>query len=124
LAQLHHIALGAAEPARLAEFYRQVLGLRELRRWEAESGELRSVWLDLGGAILMIERTSDVRERVDGIGRGLFLLALTMRADEREHARVALHRRGVEIESETAYTLYFRDPDDNRVALSSYPLKD
>jgi catechol-2,3-dioxygenase len=113
------VALGARDPERLAGFYRDVLGLPEKARHHHADGRLRSVWLDLGGAILMVEETSQSREPVDGVGRGLFLLAVCCTAEERPALERALADAGSPIEARTAHTSYARDPEGNRIAVSS-----
>ena len=120
---LHHLALGARDVASLAAFYRDVLGLRELRRHDLpEDGGLRSVWLDLGaGAVLMIEKTEQaLRPVIDAHDAGLFLLALSSDEETLERRCGVLAENGVELEKSTEFTRYFRDPEGNRFALSSY----
>lgn len=120
--RLHHLALGARDVERVAAFYRDLLGLAEVARHLAADGALRSVWLDLGGAVLMVERTGEPPRRVSGVGAGPFLVALGFGPGERASRERALAAAGVSVESRTEHTLYFRDPEGNRVALSSYPL--
>lgn len=131
---LHHIALGAADVERTSDFYRRVLGLREVTRHTDHQGELRSIWIDLGSAVLMIERTdespsaarapthpttTDTASTTSAVS-GFFLLAI--RTANLEAAEESLTKSGIPIESRTAMTLYFRDPEGNRVALSQHPL--
>ena len=47
---LHHLALGARDVERVASFYLDLFGLPELARHHDAAGELRSVWLGLGGS--------------------------------------------------------------------------
>src|SRR5437016_3888087 len=61
---LHHLALGTRDVERLARFYIDVLELREVTRHLHADGSLRSVWLDLGGALLMIEPTDEPPRKV------------------------------------------------------------
>jgi catechol 2,3-dioxygenase-like lactoylglutathione lyase family enzyme len=121
---LHHVALGAHNIEAVAEFYRQFFELKELVRHADSAGALRSIWLELApGAVLMIERTAELPRRVDGIGAGPFLLAFGVADQTARAARVeALRAAGYEIEAETGFTSYTRDPEGNRVALSCYPL--
>jgi catechol 2,3-dioxygenase-like lactoylglutathione lyase family enzyme len=119
--RLHHVALGSADVERLAAFYRLTFGLVELQRFPTPEGGLRSIWLDLGGAVLMIERTDEPPRRVDGVGAGPFLLAFQVSPAERWQIESALERAGVPIESRTSFTSYTRDPDSNRIAFSHYP---
>jgi glyoxylase I family protein len=119
---LHHLAVGTRDVEALAAFYCALLETRERKRHFDAAGALRSIWLDLSGTLLMIERadSSAQRPRVEGVGLGAFLLAF--RADE--PARRAFEARaealGAAIESRSAYTSYLRDPDGNRIAVSQY----
>ena len=119
---LHHLALGTRDVGRLATFYREVLELREVARHAHADGTLRSVWLDLGGPVLMIEHTTQAPRAVSGIGAGMFLIALTVPPSLREAAEKRLEVAGCALESRTEFTSYARDPDGNRIALSAYPL--
>jgi catechol 2,3-dioxygenase-like lactoylglutathione lyase family enzyme len=117
---LHHVALGARDVARVAAFYRDVLGLRELARHDDVSG-LRSVWLDLDGALFMIERTSEPARAVAGVGAGPFLLAFRCRPEERGVLEARLAAAGSVIEARSAFSSYARDPEGNRIAVSHHP---
>lgn len=119
--KLHHLALGACDVERVAAFYRDRLGLREVRRHHEPGGQLRSIWLDLGGPVLMIEHTTAPAPRLPGVGAGAFFLALGAEPAERAELEGLLAASGFPVEARTEYTIYFRDPEGNRVALSSYP---
>lgn len=121
--RLHHVALGARDVERVAAFYRDRLGLPEVARHLRPDGSLRSVWLDLGGPILMIERTEEQLRAVDGVGAGTFLLALALTPAECVACEQSLAAAGVRVESRTEHTRYFRDPEGNCVAVSSHPLR-
>jgi 2-dehydropantoate 2-reductase len=112
---IHHVALRVGDVARSASFYQEILGLPETRRRE-EGGRLLSVWLDLGGAILMLERALRGSGPEEGSGH---LLALRVRDLPAWEAH--LQRSGVAIVDRTASTLYVQDPDGHRVGLSTYP---
>jgi catechol 2,3-dioxygenase-like lactoylglutathione lyase family enzyme len=120
---LHHLALGTPDVRKLAAFYRDVLELRELKRHEHADGSLRSVWLDLSGALLMIELSEAPPRWVDGIGAGPFLIALLASHEEQRRLEAKLVDAGSLIESRTDWTSYSRDPDGNRIALSAYPIE-
>jgi catechol 2,3-dioxygenase-like lactoylglutathione lyase family enzyme len=121
MALLHHVALGTPDVEALARFYRELLGLAEVQRHQDEQGALRSIWLDLGGALLMIERTVAEPRHVEGVGSGPFLLAFRVTPEARSQLERQLTERGHAIESRTAFSSYSRDPDGNRFALSHYP---
>jgi glyoxylase I family protein len=112
---IHHLALRVSDPERSRRFYAELLGLRELRRFEEEDGGLRSVWLAAGPTVLMLER------RLKGAGPDMgsaHVLALSVASLPEWEAR--LHGAGVGVDDRTAYTLYVRDPDGHRVGLSVY----
>jgi catechol 2,3-dioxygenase-like lactoylglutathione lyase family enzyme len=117
------VALLARDVARLAAFYRDALGLAELKRHLHEDGSLRSVWLQLGAgpAFLAVEPAAESAEGATPQGPGWFLLALSIPAAGRAELRAWLEARGVAVERESPWTLYFRDPEGNRVALSHHP---
>jgi len=119
--RLHHVALGARDVERTAAFYRDVLGLPEVKRHAGEGGGVRSIWLDLGDALLMVEQTDEPPRRVEGVGAGPFLLALRVPVTERAALETRLAESGAPIEDRTDLTSYARDPEGNRVALSHYP---
>lgn len=119
---LHHLALGTRDVESLARFYRDVIGLRELTRHSYAGGSLRSVWLDLGGAVLMIEPTEEPPRRVEGVAAGPFLLAFRATRAEQSALAEKLAMLGCAVETHTEYTTYARDPDGNRIAFSAYPI--
>lgn len=119
--RLHHIALGARDVEGTARFYRQFGKLTERQRHFDEAGVLRSIWLELDGGILMIERSVASPARVEGVGSGLFLLAFTIASGERKRLEEELDAAGHAIEARTEFTSYTRDPEGNRVGFSHYP---
>lgn len=121
----HHVAVQVRALEDVASFYREVLGLAELERHHGADGRLRSIWLEAGGgAFLALERVEAAPSPDPAFrdGRpGLFLLALRIAAADRQRVRAELARRGVALVHETRWTLYVRDPEGNRVALSHHP---
>lgn len=120
---LHHIAVGTRDVEALARFYCRLLATSEQRRHLDERGELRSIWLDLSGTLLMIERApaqAEPRGPVSGVGLGAFLLAFRASAGERVELEARAAELGATVESRSAYTSYLRDPDGNRIAISDY----
>ena len=112
--RVHHIALRTGDVEALVRFYGSTLGLDVIRR----GGQAGSVWLDAGGTIVMIERADEAEPTVPAGTMELVAFAVQDKEGWRERLKAA----SVAIESETAYTLYFRDPDGRRVAVSSYEL--
>ncbi len=121
----HHLAIQVKALEEVAGFYREVLGLAELERHHGPDGRLRSVWLDVGGGgFLALERveTAPAPDPAFRDGRpGLFLVALRVARGDRERIRTELSRRGIPLVHETRWTLYVRDPEGTRVALSHHP---
>jgi len=120
---LHHLALGARNVERLAAFYTMAFGLREVGRQRDAEGTLRSVWLGLESAVLMIERTTQGRDTAPDMNAGLFLIAFRIEPSERVDFESRLAAHACPAESSTEHTSYFRDPEGNRFAISSYPLR-
>ena len=114
MARLHHIALRTPDVDRAFAFYQHWFGLRPARDMRP-----RAVWLSLEGGVLMIEQSDPDEPAVPAGSRELLALAVTV--EERDRLREKLVQAGL-LEDETAHTLYFRDPDGRRVAVSSYPL--
>jgi catechol 2,3-dioxygenase-like lactoylglutathione lyase family enzyme len=127
----HHLAIQCADLAACERFYKEILGLAELRRWPGDGGGIRSVWLQVGDGFLALERAegptrnpaaataSDTPWR-DG-QPGLHLIALRIGVKERATWEDLLARRGVPITHRTRWSLYVRDPEGNRVGLTHYP---
>lgn len=123
MTKIHHLALGAVDVDGLSSFYAALFDLPERTRHHHADGALRAVWLDLEGAVLMIERRdADPREKAPGVDDGLFLLSLRAGPDGLAGFEQRCQKMGVVIENRTAHTLYIRDPEQNRVALSDHPL--
>ena len=120
---VHHLALLARDVERVSAFYREVIGLRELQRHLHPDGTLRSTWLalGLGPAFLAVEQAGPGEGSGGELAPGWFLLALSIRAAERASVKASLVAHGVAVEKESRWTVYFRDVEGNRVALSHYP---
>ena len=132
---LHHAALRCRDLARAERFYRDVLGLEVLRRWpraEGEGGGERSVWLALGaGGFLALERAdaggdgpgaaAPAREPFAAAPPGWHVVALSVDRADRAVWEARLSAAGVAVEKRTRFSVFFRDPEGNRVALSHWP---
>ena len=113
--RVHHIALRCSDILRAEGFWREVFGLAVVRR----DGE-RAVWLDLGDAVLMLERASaDEPQPAPG---SLDFLGLAVTPEGRADFERRCAAQGVRVESATEHTRYVRDPDGRRVGVSTYPL--
>ena len=123
----HHVAVQCHDLDRCERFYRRVLGLRVLRRWPRKEGGDRSVWLALGddgdAGFLALERAEEVpapRPWRDG-SAGLHLVALHIAPSERRTWEDRLEAEGVLVMHRPRWTIYFHDPEGNRIGLTHYP---
>ena len=120
---VHHVALKAWDVEVLSAFYQGVLGLVFERTFEDEFG-LRSVWLRFGSGRLMIERSEEggvTNRSFEADPIGFHLLAFSIDASRREAWRKRLQEADCPVVEETEHTLYFQDPESNRLGLSSWP---
>jgi catechol 2,3-dioxygenase-like lactoylglutathione lyase family enzyme len=121
----HHVAIQCADLDRCERFYRDVLGLPVLRRWPRDEGGDRSVWLSVGGAegFLALERADEEpAERPWRDGKpGLHLVALRIPVAERRAWEHRLEAAGVRVVHRTRWSIYFHDPEGNRIGLTHHP---
>lgn len=115
--RLHHLAIQVHDVDRAVAFYEGVLGMTETRR------QPHAVWLRMGDAILMLEKAAGtpVEPPWNSDAPGLHLVAFAIEKTAREAWRAKLSAAGHPVVHETAYTLYVRDPEGNRVGLSHFP---
>ncbi len=119
----HHLAIQCVDLAACERFYRDVLGLPLLRRWPADGGGDRSVWLAVGDGFLALERAwtkADPGPWRDGKA-GLHLAAFRIGRKERSAWEERLAALGVPVVHRTRWTIYVRDPEGNRIGLTHYP---
>jgi glyoxylase I family protein len=112
--RVHHLAFRTRDLVRLERFYTDLLGLTVARR-----DEERSVWLRAGGTILMLEQI-DQSDEACVLAGTKELVAFGIEEADAERWRRTLAAGEIAIEEETAFTIYFRDPDGRRIALSHY----
>jgi len=109
--RIHHVALRVRDLEAARGFYGGLLGLQEMKRDDGS----RSIWLRAGDAVLMLERT--LRGGGPDAGSGHVLALVT---EDLELWEEKLTAAGVPIDDRTPHTLFVRDPDGHRVALSVY----
>lgn len=143
---LHHIALVSRNPEALAAFYRDVLGLTPHRvpagstsRWFMLSGTIlmieaadgtQTVNADEEHAhlhasepgsemkIIQKERGSEIKFPYHLRQPGWHALLFRIDSSAAPEWRRRLQDASVLIEAESAYSMYFRDPEHNRIGLS------
>ena len=119
---LHHLALGATNVDLIAAFYSYAFSLPERSR-QSDDTSLRAVWLELDPGVLMVERLSETsHSNLDKMQNGLFLMAFKVSKTQRKAIEKRVEEKGGSIETRTEFTTYFRDPENNRVAISSHSL--
>ncbi|PJZ44273.1 VOC family protein [Leptospira brenneri] len=109
---IHHIAIGTPNPSNLAEFYLRIPGAKKTREFHYPSGLLRSIWIEFGSIILMLEEGEKSSPR-----------ALVFSFNENDKSSWIQFLNQIEIQNQTEYTVYFLDTDGNLLGLSQYPEK-
>ena len=125
----HHLAIQVRDLPAAERFYCGLLGLPVMKRWpwpDGRPGE-RSIWVALGaeGSFLALEATEGWREpqAFRDSRPGLHLIALRIERAQREAWQRKLAGQGVPLVHATRFTLYFLDPEGNRVGLSHHPVE-
>jgi len=120
------MALQVVDLPRQEAFYRELFELPVLQRWPDGQGGERSVWLGLDGGFLALEK-APAGEVVPPRGEfgdarvGFYVFALRIEKSERQAWEARLEKAGVAIERRTGFSLFFRDPEGNRLAVSHHP---
>jgi catechol 2,3-dioxygenase-like lactoylglutathione lyase family enzyme len=104
------VAVRVKDLERSRQFYCGVLGLLERKRQGT-----RSIWLKAGDAVLMLEESLRGSGPAEGSGHVLALEVVDLSFWEEK-----LRAAGVPVDDRTEHTLFVRDPDQHRVALSRY----
>ena len=121
---IHHIALKCWDVEALAGFYQLLFGFEPEKRFEDDFG-LRSIWLRHDQLRLMFERSEvggSTNQDFADDPIGLHLFAFQIEEGEHDAWRRVLSDAGCPVVHQTDHTLYFQDPEGNRIGLSSYPL--
>lgn len=120
---LHHVALRCSDLEKSVEFYRGALGLEVMRRWPGEGGSERSVWLSTGRGFLALERAAvpGVAGAFGDAPAGWQVVALEIALSDRAAWEERLALAGVDVVRRSPFSLFFQDPEGNRVALSHWP---
>lgn len=113
--QLHHLAFRSDNIDALAAFYTELFGWRLLRDLRP-----RSLWLEIGpDAVAMLE--SREPGEIPLAEASLELLAFRVSPSEREQFLARARKLGC-FDGLTEHTVYVRDPEGRRLAVSTHPL--
>ena len=112
MARIKHIALAVENPAKTADFYKEVFGLQELRRTPPDSGA-NGVWLTDGYIYFAILRTgtgevANTGEPSTTVG----VHHIGFYVDDLDEARAAIERaNATECPNSSAQNRKYADPD-------------
>jgi glyoxylase I family protein len=117
----HHLALFGHDIEILATFYGEVFGLNRVATHTRPDGQLRSIWMawETGPVPFIALEQEAVSHRANDTG--LSVLMLNLARAERSAFKAHLQTMHISVERETPYSMYFRDPEGNRVGVSHYP---
>lgn len=127
IAGVHHLAIQVRDLSAAERFYCGVLGLPVVRRWPAPGGGERSLWVAAGPSTFLAlevvtgEQPTAAADPTRAERPGHHLLALAIAPGARTAWEARLAAAGTPVTHRTAYTLYFTDPEGNRLGLSHYP---
>jgi len=125
---IDHVAVNCKDLARSLTFYTEVLGLALSKREHQKPG--KEVFLDCGSALVGLiqgdESGGSHLLKHEGIGGSHFSFRVTTQDFDR--ALEELKERKVEIlfskKRERSWSIYFLDPDGNKLELTAWPLED
>lgn len=122
---LHHCALISSDVERTVRFYQEVLGfpLTEIFENRDYKGS-NHFFFDIGNGNLLAFFDLpglDLGPYAEVLG-GLHHLAISVEPERWEHLKENLTAAGVEYQSESGTSIYFRDPDGARLELIADPL--
>lgn len=122
---IHHIAIKTQNLENLNQFYKKVFNFKEDQRWYDDNGKIRSIWLNMHSSLLMLEQaqSNPNQTKSDSKYGGWHLLSFDIKLDERVNWKNKLNELGISLKQESSYSLFFEDPEGNRLALSHYPNK-
>ncbi|BDA80918.1 hypothetical protein LPTSP3_g38480 [Leptospira kobayashii] len=108
---IHHIAIGTKSVRVLADFYKKIPDCMFLKEnLYPDSDRIRSVWFQISDTILMIEEGEKESPR-----------AMVFLYQEKNWQNWKSFLNSTSIRERTEFTIYFSDPDGNKLGLSSFP---
>lgn len=119
--QFHHHAILVSDLGRADAFYGGVLGLVVKKRWSDEAGQPRSIWYELGAETFVAVELALPLDSGAPPDFGHHCFALAIDVEDRGPWLTRLAAADVVIEKESGFSVYFRDPEGNQIALSHWP---
>jgi catechol 2,3-dioxygenase-like lactoylglutathione lyase family enzyme len=124
-----HLNLRVADLERALRFYRDVLGLREVRRNTRAGGSVSLLALRAGNAIVFLQPAPGYVSPADSRHSGLDHFSIEIEATDPERLAAWLRERGVEIVEGPVKrfgahgdgtSIYVKDPDGHRLEIKQY----
>lgn len=116
---MHHLAIATTNIQEMKDFYKQLPGIHWMKDHFREDGSLRSAWFQCGATktILMIEEEEYSRS-AHALVFAIHDTELSRdQLEELLFTKLLLRKCG-----STKHTIYFEDPDGNRLGYSDYPI--
>ncbi len=125
---IDHVALSVTDLERSLKFYTEVLGLRISKREHQKPGA--EYFLDCGTSLVGLIQTDKAGDahllRDGGLGGNHF--SFRVRTADFDRSVQELKKRGVPItyqkKREKSWSVYFLDPDGNKLELTAWPEED
>lgn len=110
---MHHLAISTTNIEEMGKFYQQLPGLSIQQANLDISGRLRSIWFEISehNTILMLEK--------DDFAKAPKAFVLSLKSSGMSESEI--ENLPLNWDGRTEFTIYFLDPDGNRLGYSNYP---
>ncbi len=127
LVGIDHVAINVIDLKRSLEFYTKVLGLKITEREYSKPGI--EYFLDCGGSLVgLIQGKGEEKHLLQDQGMGGNHLAFRVSTKDFDQAIEELKTQKVPItfskKREKSWSVYFLDPDGNKLEITAWPLED
>ena len=126
---LDHLNIRVADLERALGFYRDVLGMREVKRNRRDDGSVSLLALRAGNCVVFLQPSPGYTPPADEKASGLDHYSLEVEAQDGETLAALLRQRGVDVvrgpvkrwgAHGDGMSVYVRDPDGHQVELKQY----